>query len=289
MNDLYILTFIKLKIFMNVSIIVACYNQGKYLAETLDTVLDQEYKNWECIIINDGSSDNTEYVAKSYTKKDDRFKYIYQDNQGVCVARNSAIAESSGKYILCLDADDKISKEYIKLSVKELEQDPSLTIVTCNYKFFEKSNKVVYVETYSIDKLMGHNLFVNCSMFRRLDFDRVNGFNLNMKKGLEDWDFWLSILKNGGRAKCLDGIHFFYRIKYSKSRNNSINSSLEETLRKQMWLNHKDLYCTVYSSPKESIEYIEIVSSKEYRIGNLICKIISLLIKPFLDVKNMMR
>jgi len=110
-------------------------------------------------------------------------------------------------------------------------------------------------------------------MFRKRDFDKVGGFNTNMKCGLEDWDFWLSILSNGGRVKYLDGFHFFYRIKNKKeSRNLSVALENYDMLRKQIWENHKDLYSTVYSSPLHSLEYIQIYYSKEYNLGRILLK-----------------
>ena len=261
-----------------VSIIVACYNQGKYISETLDSILQQTYRDFECIVINDGSNDNTEDVIQDYLLKDRRLKYIYQENQGVCIARNRAIIESKGKYILCLDADDKISNEYVGLCVEELDNDDSLTLVTCNYRYFGCSSQIVYVESYSIEKLMGHNLFINCSMFRRRDFDKVNGFNLNMKDGLEDWDFWLSILKCKGKVKCLNGIHFYYRLK-KQSRNNTTALTKYSILRRQIWENHRDLYSNVYMPPTCTLEFIQVYNSKEYKLGRFLLKPLRWLIK----------
>ena len=260
---------------MKVSIIVSCYNQGCYLIEALDSVLAQTFEDWECIIIDDGSIDNTSLVAQKYLNKDKRFRYIYQENQGVCVARNHAIYSSKGEYILCLDSDDKISSTYIELSVMELDKDKEVALVVCNYQYFGKSQKKVFLESYSIEKLMGHNLFINCSMFRRIDFDRVGGFNLNMKLGLEDWDFWLSILENGEKVKYLDGIHFFYRLKAKEqSRNQSVALKNYDFLRKQIWINHCKLYSSVYSSPRYSLEYIQVANSKEYILGKFVLSLI---------------
>ena len=74
-----------------VSIIVPCYNQGLYLKECLESILQQTYSQWECIIVDDGSSDNSEQIANSFSEQDSRFRYIYQSNQGVCAARNNGI------------------------------------------------------------------------------------------------------------------------------------------------------------------------------------------------------
>ena len=267
---------------MKVSIIIACYNQEAYLSETLDSVLKQTYSNWECIIIDDGSTDNSAKIAKEYSYKYSNIKYLYQENQGVCIARNNAIKQSIGKYILCLDADDKISPQYISLCVNELDQDQNVSLVTCNYQYFGKLNKKIYLKPYSIERLMGCNLFINCSMFRRTDYDKSNGFNNNMHLGYEDWDFWLSILKNGGKVVYLDGIHFFYRIKTkNESRNLSTAAKNQDILRKQIWMNHLDLYSNVYSSPLYSMEYILLKESKEYKLGRMLLKPLRWFLKRF--------
>lgn len=75
-----------------VSIIVPCYKQAEFLPETLDSVLSQTYSNWECIIVNDGSPDNTEEIAKIYQSKDTRIKYLFKNNEGIAIARNTGIS-----------------------------------------------------------------------------------------------------------------------------------------------------------------------------------------------------
>ena len=263
-----------------VSIVVCCYNQGKYLSEAIESILLQTYKEWECIIINDGSSDDTEKISLVYENRDRRIHYIYQDNQGVCKARNNAIDAAQGEYILCLDADDKISNNYLELAVKELDDDLDVTVVACDYQYFGRDFRIKKLEPYSIEKLMGHNLFVNCSMFRKSDFIRVNGFNENMVAGLEDWDFWLSVLEDGGKVKYLNGVHFYYRIKPMKYSRNYSTKKRENfiKLREQMWRNHKELYSNVYSTPYYSEEYRQIANSIEYKIGKKVFAIFSFLI-----------
>lgn len=89
-----------------ISVIVPCYNQAQYLDECLQSVLDQTYQNWECIIVNDGSPDHTEEVAKKWLEKDNRFRYIYKENGGLSSARNAGIREAKGEYLFFLDCDD---------------------------------------------------------------------------------------------------------------------------------------------------------------------------------------
>ena len=101
-----------------ISVIVPCYNQAQYLDECLQSVLDQTYTDWECIIVNDGSPDNTEDVAKKWVEKDTRFIYLSKENGGLSSARNAGIEIAKGEWILPLDAAEKYGKsgygEYLK-------------------------------------------------------------------------------------------------------------------------------------------------------------------------------
>jgi len=89
-----------------VSIIIPCYNQANYLTYSLASVLEQTYTNWECIIVNDGATDNTKEVAKEWCAKDNRFVYVEKQNGGLSSARNAGINVAKGDYIQFLDADD---------------------------------------------------------------------------------------------------------------------------------------------------------------------------------------
>lgn len=254
-----------------VSIITTCYNDGKYLQECIDSVKSQTYSNIEYIIIDDGSTDRFTLDLLKAIACDKQIKLIKTLNQGVCKARNHAITESSGVFILALDSDDLISSQFIELSINEMLNDDNVKLVATDYKFFGRINHTIKLEDYSIERLMGHNLFVVSTMFRRQDFDAVGGFNLNMKEGLEDWDFWLSILKNGGDVKYIKGVNFFYRLKPKKnSRNISSAIKNHEKLRKILWENHKELYSLNYPNPLEMQEYLNVVNSHEYRLGKIL-------------------
>ncbi len=80
-----------------ISIVVPCFNQGKYLNESLQSVFEQTYSLWECIIIDDGSTDDTRNITKKWLEKDSRFKYFYKENDGLCAARNSGIEIANGE------------------------------------------------------------------------------------------------------------------------------------------------------------------------------------------------
>ncbi|MDD2496509.1 MAG: glycosyltransferase family 2 protein, partial [Tissierellia bacterium] len=135
-----------------VSVIIPCFNQAKYLLETVESVISQTYSNWECIIINDGSSDNTKEVALDLIKRDQRIYFINQVNQGVCMARNNAINKSKGKYILCLDADDLISPNFLVETVKLIEQNDDIKVATSTVYFFGRRKGKLIPKSYSLEK-----------------------------------------------------------------------------------------------------------------------------------------
>ena len=96
-----------------VSVIIPVYNVEKYLRRCLNSVIDQEYKNIEIILVNDGSTDNSLEIAISYKEKDKRIKVFSQENQGLSAARNMGLDKSHGEYITFIDSDDYVSKDYV--------------------------------------------------------------------------------------------------------------------------------------------------------------------------------
>lgn len=254
-----------------VTIITTCYNDGEFLKECIDSVKNQTYSNIEYIIVDDGSTDKITLNFLQSLSSDNKIKIISTLNQGVCKARNRGVLESNGLFVVVLDSDDYISPEFVELCVDQMVGGDDVKLVATNYKFFGRFNHKVELEEFSIEKLMGHNLFVVSTMFRREDFNDVGGFNSNMKEGLEDWDFWIAIMKNGGNVKYIDGINFFYRIK-AKKKSRNISSAIKnhQILRRRLWQNHKELYSLNYPNPLEMQEYLSVLNSLEYRIGKKI-------------------
>ena len=236
-----------------VSVIVTTYNQGKYLKTAVDSVVESTFKDVEIILIDDGSTDlitlkEIEKINYSNVKK------IFIPNQGVCVARNIAIQQATGEFILPLDGDDYISNTFIEEAERVLNTYTNVKVVTSKVQFFEKLKSEFILPTYSFDLLKKQNLFVITSMFRKSDFIACGGFNTTMNKGLEDWDFWIKFLKNGGDVYHIPKIHFYYRIK-NFSRNSFINNLELIRLQKQIYINHPDVFLTNFNDPTKSFKY----------------------------------
>ena len=224
-----------------ISIIVPCYNQAHYLDEALQSVLEQTYIHWECIIVNDGSSDNTENVAQNWVEKDKRFRYLFQENTGLSSARNLGIEQASGEFILPLDADDKISNQYLELALIAFQEDNSLKVVYCKAEKFGIENGFWYLRPYTKQDLCYFNMIFCSAFFRKKDWELVGGYDQKMIYGWEDWEFWIAILKNGGTVKCLDHIGFFYRTK-QESMATQLNAEKTKILAEYMSVKHADFY-----------------------------------------------
>lgn len=261
-----------------VSVVVPCFRQGKYLSEALQSVLDQTYLNWECIVVNDGSPDNTEEIAAGWLKRDDRFKYLYQDNSGVSSARNTGISHSNGEFILPLDADDRISREYIEKAVKAFCEFPELTVVYCKAEKFGKESGSWDLAPFSLYTMSRKNVIFCSALYKKKDWVRVGGYDIKMFKGIEDWEFWIALLKHGGMAKQLDFTGFYYRV-----TNNSRTARVEKggivDMYEYMTIKHPEFFVEHYGSfiemEKNMLNYrneVNLQLKSEKFVVDLFCK-----------------
>ena len=195
-----------------VSVIVPCYNQGVFLNETLESVYNQSYTDWECIIVNDGSTDGTEAIAQQWVAKDNRFKYFYKKNSGVSSTRNFGISNSSGQYLQFLDSDDILDKLKIQFSIDELKKDKNneTGIVVSNFKMLSSDSKEILppfckleAELFTLENFLlkwnvTFSVQMQCGFFDARLFEIIK-FPENLS-AQEDWIVWVQLLK---KTKCV--------------------------------------------------------------------------------------
>jgi glycosyltransferase involved in cell wall biosynthesis len=239
-----------------VSVIVPCYNLAKYLPETLNSVLNQTYSDWECIIINDGSKDNTEELALEWLIKDKRFKYVSKENGGVSDARNYGINTSVGEYILPLDGDDLIERTYLEKAVRVLEQRPDVGIVYCKAMFFGGKKGEWKLPKFNLRRNLTSNVIFCSAFFRRIDFLDTPGYNKNMIYGNEDWDLWLSLLEKEVNVYRIPEILFHYRIRPNSRSMNLIDGNIIESY-SQVIKNHPALFNKYFNNSNIIIDYLK--------------------------------
>lgn len=204
-----------------VTIIIPTHNYARYIAETLDSVLVQTYPNWECIIIDDGSVDNTRSIVGDYVARDHRFRYVYQDCQGVSKARNAGLALALGQYVQFLDADDLLYSEKIERQLYYLQHNPLIDIVYSESKYFANNDKQKL--SYSFDmknvewmpkvddtpgaallSLAKSNIMpIQAPLSRISLLNKVGPFNPAMRH-CEDWDYWFRCVVAGGEIRFLN-------------------------------------------------------------------------------------
>lgn len=272
-----------------ISIVVPCYNQAEFLPETLNSVLVQTYSNWECIIVNDGSTDDTETIAKEWALKDERFKYIYQQNGGLSAARNTGIESAKGEYILPLDADDLIGKEYIEKALKAYEVNKNLKLVYCQANKFGAENKFWNLTPYSYQNLLINNCIFCSAVYRRSSWQQIGGYNTNFKKGYEDWDFWLRMLDKDSEVYQIPDILFFYRIRISSMLATMQHTDIE-TARGVIFNRISEQYYEHFGTYIKHLYEIELLkaqidkiyNSSSYKYGNM-------LVKPFAYFKRLFK
>ena len=209
-----------------ISVVIPAYNAEQFLDETLESVLSQTYENWECIIVNDGSTDNTESIAKKWCEKDARFRYFYKENSGASDTRNFGIKEARGEYIAFLDADDLYMPNFLEVCIENLVEKDVDLVAPKMLEFWDVQNEVIEDEDkkdYLYSGKEGIALFLHSNrltmalLCKKSVMDEVGGFTWHKKA--EDLHCWLKVLFAGYKIYRL-GEYYAYR----RTHNNSWSS-----------------------------------------------------------------
>jgi len=206
-----------------VSVIIPCFNYSRFLEEAVESVLAQSYENIECLIVDDGSTDDTKIVSKRLVDKDTRVKYFYQVNRGLPAARNMGFLESQGKYIQFLDADDLLHPKKIAVQVRLLEDDPKIDVSYTDYLFFASDLNSTQNRSMGLglsEKPLDDFLFkwerelsipIHTALFKRSLIEiKVGPFNESLR-AKEDWVFWVELAVSGSTFHYLDKQYSYYR------------------------------------------------------------------------------
>ena len=198
-----------------VSVIVPLFNASEYIAETLESVLASTYRPIEIVVVDDGSTDNSPAVANKVADSHPEVRVIHQPNAGVSAARNHAIREAKGEWILPVDADDKISDTYIEHAVTAISDN--VRIICCRAEYFGAKEGEWRLPEFSPELLARRNMIHISSLFRKADWQHVGGF-CEEEIYREDWDFWLSLMELGGKYVRIDEVGLYYRVLPSSRR-----------------------------------------------------------------------
>ena len=214
---------------MKFSIIIPLYNKAPYVRKALETVCAQTYHDYEIIVINDGSTDNSAIIAEEYLNGVEgvSYKILSQQNAGVSAARNNGVAQSHGDYIAFLDADDWWEPTYLERMAQLIEDYPEAGLYACNYIYYKpgKTHVALNIPTGYINYLKAYYesgampVWTGATMMPREVFEEMGGFPMGIKLG-EDFLLWAKTAMHYPVAFCEEPLAYY---------NNDVPATLRAT------------------------------------------------------------
>ncbi len=236
-----------------VSVVIPCFRQAEFLPFAVSSVARQTFTDWEIVVVDDGSPDDTFAVARRLAKAlpPGRLRVVRQANAGLSAARNAGIRSARGRYILPLDADDGIDAGYLAATVTHLERYVGFAVVTTDGVTFGARQELLRpIAPAGPHRIKYANSLNYCSLYRRAVWDAVGGYNPNMTMGYEDWDFWVGVTEAGFQVAHLPEPLFLYRVReesmFTRARRH------DGQLRARIVLNHPDLFSAAERSAAET-------------------------------------
>ncbi len=186
-----------------------------HLQKCLKNLKQQSFKDWRVIIVNDGSDNPAliQSIAKN-TLKPDQYQIIHQENKGLSSARNTGIKASSTEFVMALDPDDFLHKDFLKEIIMQFNNKHT-DIVYCWTQFQGESNFILDTKKISQLALLRKNLLISASPFRKSVWSSLGGFDESMKNGHEDWEFWIRACLHGFKFSGIKKVLFYYNVSNS--------------------------------------------------------------------------
>lgn len=260
-----------------VSFIIPCYNQGNLIVETVMSALNQQYANIEVWVINDGSTDAATLEALKNLPAN--VQQVSIENAGPSVARNLAVKQCKGKYIVPLDGDDLILPDTLEKAIPILESNESIAVVYGNNQLFGAKNELIMQTNFNPRQILLYNTIAFCSVIRRTAYEQAEGLDEWMsKKGLEDWEFWIKLYEANWQFYYVN--HTFFKIRVSEaSRTFQVANKNLEALKEYVWKKHAVTLAKQYELLYH--ESKNLPKSTAYRLGNMLIAPLRIIKKLF--------
>jgi glycosyltransferase involved in cell wall biosynthesis len=181
-----------------VSVVIPCYNLGEFISEAIDSARAQTWRDLEIVVADDGSED-AQTQALLVEIEREGLTVVRIPHGGPAAARNAGIGAARGSYIFTLDADDRIDPTLIERAVRIADADGNnnVGIIYSQVQYFGTMSGIWELPTYRFPDILLGNMIPSAGLFRRADWERVGGYNIDMIEGWEDYDFWLSLIELG--------------------------------------------------------------------------------------------
>ncbi|MGH2410515.1 MAG: glycosyltransferase [Chloroflexota bacterium] len=225
---------------VTVSIVIPCYNYGRFLTDAIESALAQTLPAHDIVIVDDGSTDNTPEIAARYLASPG-VRMIARTNQGAIPTYNAGVRASAGQFFVILSADDRLDPYFLERTVPILLDRPEAAYAYTAYRSFGVRQRALPALPYSARRLRLRPYIAATSLIRGAAFDQVGGFNPSMHGGREDWDFYVALAEHGWEGVAVPEVLFHYR-KHGSGSRNAIPFRALLAARAQIYRNHRALY-----------------------------------------------
>jgi glycosyltransferase involved in cell wall biosynthesis len=196
-----------------ISVVVPCFNLGVYLHGAVESVLNQSSQDFEIVVVDDGSTDEYTRLLLDHFRRP-KTRIIQQENCGLPVARNEGIRQSRGRYVCCLDPDDRLHPGFFARAIEILDVNPDIGLVSGHFQMFDEHDQVFHVESCDFPVLLARNPVIEPAVFRRAGWERIGGYCTTFSSsGIEDWDLWISLLELGYKPAIVPETIWEYRVR----------------------------------------------------------------------------
>jgi glycosyltransferase involved in cell wall biosynthesis len=228
-----------------VSIIIPCFNDGIYLKEAVNSALAMDYQSLEIIILDDGSTNpETLDVLADIQQSLPEIRLLKQsENHGLAAARNAAITESNGEFILPLDADNRLRPQFARLAVDIFKQNENVGVVYGNAQFFGARSDAWEQPDFNRLDMLDFNQLDACACYRKSVWESAGGYEeVLFRQSWEDWDFWLSVCENNWDFHHLHEIVFEFRSRDDSLSSQTANPDIRHQLYQAIFERHRALF-----------------------------------------------
>ena len=246
-----------------ISVVIPYYNLGKTLPETIESIKQSTYKNYEIIIVNDGSTDeeSTE-VLKNY-ENDPEIRIIHIENQGLANARNVGAESAKGEFVAFIDADDKIDKTFYQKSIDILHQYTNVSYVYSWVKYFEGSEAVWPTFNTHIPYLLCANMLAAYAVIRKNDFLNFGKNRIKMEYGMEDYDGWVSLAEHGCLGVSIPELLNLYRV-----RKDSMSRAFNKKMRIYLYQVSRDGHEKIFEKYAKEVYMLLLTNGQPFYWNN---------------------
>lgn len=224
-----------------ITVVVPCFNHGKYLLRSLNSIVGQTLDDWEAIVVNDGSTDDTSDVTRKFQQLygEDKIRLIEQENRGLSGARNTGFRAAKADVILPLDVDNVLKPHALHRYYEVMKQNQKIGVA---FTDIERMSGRVFPQYYNRDNIRDHNTVDACAAIRKSAWEAAGGYDESLRRGYEDWDFWLRCTKVGIRFGKIEGLALFIYDDVRSGRMMDKCFQMHEELVKEVKSKHPDIY-----------------------------------------------